>query len=137
MSKLLLAAIVILAPASATAQFTTVVTPPKKETPAPAVVQAEAARADSAARMALGDMKLWVDSAAASIVATTNTALDTAAAPPATTVATNTGDVEPQPTTSFRNGLPAPDTASTLPLLGVIAFGAMGMGAALLWRKSA
>lgn len=136
-SKLLLAA-VLLSPAIASAQFTTVVTAPKKEAPAPAVVRAEAARQDSATRMAMADMKVWVDSAAASIGAATAAAMDTTAPAPATTEQAAGGDVEPQAsTTAFRNGVPAPNTASALPLLGVIAFGAMGMGAALLWRKRA
>jgi hypothetical protein len=135
-SKLLLAAFALLTPATAVAQFTGVVTPPKREAPTPAALQAEAVREDSVTRATLTDMKVWVDSAAASITAASTATLDSAATAPVTE-ATDAGAVEPQETTAFRDGVPAPNTASTLPLLGVIAFGAMGMGAALLWRKSA
>ena len=136
-SKYLVAALLCLTPATAVAQFTGVVTPPKREAPSPAALQAEAAREDSVTRVALTDMKVWVDSAAASITAASTASLDSANAVPVAEDSAS-GVVEPQPaTTEFRNGVPAPNTASTLPLLGVIAFGAMGMGAALLWRKSA
>ena len=136
-SKLIVAAFLCLTPATALAQFTGVVTPPKREAPSPAAVRAEAVRQDSVTRVALTDMKVWVDSAAASITAASSAALDSATAAPVAQDSAS-GVVETRTaTTEFRNGVPAPNTASTLPLLGVLAFGAMGMGAALLWRKSA
>jgi hypothetical protein len=139
-SKVFLAAVVLLSPVPALAQFTTVVAPAKKASPTPAAVAAaEVAKTDSVARVALTDMKVWVDSAAAAIAATPSPAtIDSTAAAARTRAEVNAGEVAaPAPTTTFRSGARAPDTASTLPLLGLLAFGAMGMGALVLWRKSA
>jgi len=116
---LIIAAAVLLTPAALSAQFTTFVAPPRKETNSPAkpsVVAVAKARADSASRMSVTEMKAWVDSAAG-------------AKPPALTVAdtamvnvdtasTSTTPTTPQrTTTSFSNGAIAPNTATPLPVL--------------------
>lgn len=132
----------LVVPSLASAQFTTVLTPPKKE-PAPAVATTpERAARDTAERRTLTNMKAWVDSAAA--------ALDVEMPAPDTVFAGDSAVVAPEPepapappespreeTLTFRDGAPAPDTATDLPLLAVLALGSLGVGAVLLWRPRA
>ena len=115
---LILSAAALLTPAVLSAQFTTFVAPPQKaatDSAKPSVVAVAKARADSASRMSLTDMKTWVDSAAgtskplSSAADTTLVSADTLAAPaPSAT---------PRTTTTFSNGAIAPNTATPLPTL--------------------
>lgn len=121
-------ALAALLPASASAQFTSFVTPPRRDADsAKAAIAAARAATDSIARTTLTDMKAWVDSAAGVAVATADTA-----APPA---------VEPTPgvpakrTTEFSSGAIAPDTASILPLLAMLGLASLSIGIVLLHRR--
>ena len=124
-------------PAAAQAQFTTVVAPPRaKQVAESAESAADArARADSLMRVRLGDMREWVDSAAVAISGVSDTAR---------VVVVDSGEVAleperpaPRPTTEFREGAPAPATATGLPTLALIGIGALGLGAILLGRPRA
>lgn len=116
---------------TAQAQFTSLVTPPRRPQPAPAMVAQQQAKADSVAHVAVTDMRAWVDSAAGSVGAATATpAESTTVAAPVTTPAP-----QPQPTTAFREGATAPQTASPLPLLALIGAGALVLGALLLGAR--
>jgi LPXTG-motif cell wall-anchored protein len=123
-TTILFSAATLLTPAALSAQFTTFVAPPRKETaPVAKTVAATKAKVDSVNRMTLTNMKAWVDSAAGTStqVAATN---DTTMA--AANVAANA--VTPAPTvpnadrrtTTFSSGAIAPNTATSLPtyLLG-------------------
>ena len=129
---LLTAAMVVFAPAGASAQFTGVVVPPKK-TESEASATVVAARADSVRETRLTDMRAWVDSAATSLgVSTAAAPLDSAAFPaapsePATHTETSNGAVE-----SMSTGVRAPDTATLLPLLAMIGAAFISAGAFLL-----
>lgn len=119
-------ALVALAPAPAAAQFTTFVSPPPKVDTLIVLDSAGVPTADSVSRASIANMKAWVDSAAGN-------AVDLAAADtiPATTPATTPapgGEV-------FGDGIPAPDTATPLPLLLTLGAGAIGAGAYLLRRR--
>ena len=127
-----------LAATPAEAQFTTFV-PPKKAAvadTAPAQAAAEA-RADSVQAQTLTDIKVWVDSAARALAVNVDTTtLDSLV------VDSLAGEVvEPAPTaaptTEFREGAPAPDTATMFPMLAVAALGCLGAGALLLRRGGA
>ena len=142
MRSLLAVAVVTLItlPAVAQAQFTTVVAPPREKQVAQSAEAAAVARAraDSVMQQRLGDMREWVDSAAVALAGVSDTLRvevvdsgvvlrDTAAVPP-----------EPRrPTTEFREGAPAPATATGLPTLALIGIGALGLGAILLGRPRA
>lgn len=121
----------------AAAQFTAVVEAPKRAPAASATVAATAgARADSAGRTRLADMKAWVDSAAG------------VAAPAGPVVAADTtvrwdsagGEVvatrRDTPTVD-RAGMPAPDTATGLPALAVAGLLMLGAGTWFLRRARA
>jgi len=129
-----LSAAALLIPAMLPAQFTTYVATPRKaavdtgKPKSPATVAK--ARADSASRMSLTNMKAWVDSAAgrsapAPTVADTALAnVDTTTLPPRQSTAPSRG------TTTFSNGAIAPNTATSLPTLLVI--GALMLASGLL-----
>jgi hypothetical protein len=130
-----------LLPATAAAQFTTFVTPPRqradsaKRAPTPAQ---QAAAADSTARVAITNMKAWVDSAAGDVVVNRvdSTGRPVAAVGPVTPGAATPANAES--TSVFRDGARAPDTATFLPLLVLVGAGAVGVGVVLLrWRPSA
>jgi hypothetical protein len=130
-----------LLPATAAGQFTTFVTPPRQraDTAKPAPTPAQAAEAaDSMARVAITNMKAWVDSAAGDVVVNR---VDSAGRPVAATGPVTSGAVTPsraESTSVFREGAPAPDTASWLPLLVAVGAGAIGVGVVILrWRPSA
>jgi hypothetical protein len=138
-------AIVVLAfstllPATAAAQFTTFVTPPRQRADsAKPVTPAQAAAAeDSTARVAITNMKAWVDSAAGDVVVNR---VDSAGRPVAATGPVTSGAAAPikaESTAVFREGAPAPDTATWLPLLVLVGTGAIAVGVLLLrWRPSA
>ena len=124
--------------APASAQFTTFVPPKKAAVADSAPTQATAAqRADSVQRQTLTDMKVWVDSAARAL----SVNIDTATAVDSLVVDSLAGDVvqatESAPTTEFREGAPAPDTATMFPMLAIAALGCLGAGALLLRRGGA
>lgn len=132
------AAAIALTAAPASAQFTTFV-PPKKQAPAdtaPPKVVAEA-RADSVQAQTLTDMKVWVDSAARALAVNIDTtAVDSVfidSLPGDVTVPAAAGSS----TTEFREGAPAPDTATMFPMIAVAAIGCLGAGALLLRRGGA
>lgn len=139
MRALLAVSVVILItiPAAAQAQFTTVVAPPRaKQVAQSAESEADArARADSLMRARLGDMREWVDSAAVAIAGVPDTTrvevVDSGV------VAREPERPAPRPTTEFREGAPAPATASGLPTLALIGIGALGLGAILIGRPRA
>lgn len=135
---LFFAATAAMAPAPLLAQITTFVAPPRKEAvdSAKATVAAAAAKADTTKRMALTDMKAWVDSAAGVAspqVATADTAMYSATQPttPPSSASRASG------TTSFSNGAIAPNTASPLPFYfaGGFVLILVGMGTLRLARR--
>src|SRR5206468_1981495 len=100
------------APKIASAQFTTFIPPrnPVADSAKAAAVVEQKAQTDSVARAQITNMKTWVDSAAG-IAPAPQTAADSLAQnqSAATTTAAES--------TTFRNGMRAPATASDLPLL--------------------
>jgi hypothetical protein len=131
-----------LLPATAVGQFTTY-TPPRppvdsvRVRPTPAQQQAAA---DSVTRVAITNMKAWVDSAAGDVVVNRvdSTGRPVAAPGPVTSGAAGRDTARSESTTAFREGAPAPDTATWLPLLVLVGTGAIGIGALLLrWRPGA
>jgi len=118
-------ALVALVPLVAEAQFTTFVEPPKRVDTV-VVVDTIAVAADSA-RVA-ENLKAWVDSAAGGAVDLRDTlAIDT-----------RTGDVVRDGVRRddvLRDGVPAPDTATPLPLMLVAGAGGIAAGAFLLRRR--
>jgi len=124
---------------SAGAQFTTAIAPRRAAEAPPAVVAEQARqRNDSVAKETLTDMKAWVDSAASTIAAVPRPAVQDSvgtgmAAGPDTaarrTSRASSGDV------AFQEGAKAPDTATPLPLMLVLGFGAVGAGLVLLRRS--
>jgi hypothetical protein len=135
-----------LLPATAWGQFTTFVTPPRPRVDTATTVATPAQQrtaADSVARVAITNMKAWVDSAAGDIVVNR---VDSTGRPVAATGPVTSGAVTPagrdaaraESTSVFREGAPAPDTATWLPLLVLVGTGAVGVGVLLLrWRPSA
>jgi len=139
-TALLFAVTTALTPAPLIAQITTFVPPPRKaavDSTKAVVAAAATARADTAARMRLGDMKAWVDSAAGVSTTTQVAAADTSMMPPqqpSPTAAPNRPS-----TTGFANGAIAPNTASPLPffLAGGFVLILAGLGAIRLARRRA
>jgi hypothetical protein len=135
-----------LLPATALGQFTTFSTPPRPRADSATKVATPAqqrAAADSVTRVAITNMKAWVDSAAGDIVVNR---VDSAGRPVAATGAVTSGAVTPggrdaasaESTSVFRDGARAPDTATWLPLLVLVGAGAVGVGVLVLrWRPSA
>ena len=122
-----LGAMILMAASPAAAQFTTVVTPPKRVV-ATATVVADPTPRDTGRRATLQEMSAWVDSVAGK-------------APPAGSlppvVDSAAGEVvapaEPAAATErFSDGARAPNTASPLPALLIAGLAAMVTGAALL-----
>lgn len=141
---------ILLAGAEARAQFTTYVQPPRKETKVPAAVTAaqEKAKSDSVQRAAITDMKTWVDSAAVALaaggadsagatVARRDTAFDRvdSASAPARDTPSRTRDTAGVPTTRFRDGARAPNTASPLPAIALSGAGLLVLGLGLARRR--
>jgi hypothetical protein len=128
-----------LLPATAAGQFTTFVTPPRPRVDSAKTVVTPAqqqAAADSVARVAITNMKAWVDSAAGDVVVNRvdSTGRPVAAPGPVTSGTATAG----ASTSVFRDGARAPDTATWLPLLVLVGTGAIGVGVLLLrWRPSA
>ena len=137
-AALVTASAVALAAAPAEAQFTTFV-PPKKapvEAAAPTQVAAEQ-RADSVQAQTLTDMKVWVDSAARALsVNVDTTTVDSLVVDSLAGEVVQTSPAH-ESTTEFREGAPAPDTATMFPMLAVAALGCLGAGVLLLRRGGA
>jgi hypothetical protein len=107
---------------TASAQITTYIAPPRPAKPTPQMVaSADSARADSAAAVAMTNMKSWVDSAAG--VTVPSRVGDTAV---------RADSVPPVGVTTFEDGAVAPNTASALPTIGLIGLVAFVLGAVLL-----
>ena len=135
-----------LLPVTAFGQFTSYTPPPRPRVDTattPATPAQERATADSVARVAITNMKAWVDSAAGDIVVNR---VDSAGRPVAAAGPVTSGVVSPagrsaasaESTSVFRDGARAPDTATWLPLLVLVGTGAVGVGVLLLrWRPSA
>jgi hypothetical protein len=132
-------------PATAFGQFTSYTPPrPRVDTAmTPATPVQRAAAADSVARVAITNMKAWVDSAAGDIVVNR---VDSTGRPVAATGPVSTGTAtavgrdaaSAESTSVFREGARAPDTATLLPLLVLIGTTAVGVGVLLLrWRPGA
>ncbi|MDB4907328.1 MAG: hypothetical protein JWO05_2112 [Gemmatimonadetes bacterium] len=130
--SIVLGVFMALAASPASAQFTTFVSPPKKDSiaAAAAAVASTPAKRDSVQRVALGNMKTWVDS-----VAGTTGSTATVAAPldSTTTVTTPAPAAAPRPAqTTFTNGAVAPATASMLPALALLGLAALSLGTLML-----
>jgi hypothetical protein len=137
-------------PAAAAAQFTSVVVPPRAErTAAQAAARPTTpAAADSAARVAMSDMRSWVDSAATALgaqaprprLADDTLFRDTAAVaparrpPPAAQMPARVSGQ--QGTQAFREGAPAPATATPLPFIALLGFAGFGAGLLLLRKRA-
>jgi len=133
---------------TASAQFTAAVVPPKAPPRVDTVARADSVKkAKAALTERLSDMKAWVDSAATALAMAPTPAGESTAAHTQpkhataverkpTTTETSTGEVvrRAPANTTFRNGAPAPNTATTLPLLAVIGAGALLTGLALIRR---
>ena len=127
---LLILATLFAAP-GASAQFTGLVTPPPRPaTPVELVAQAGDVRSDSSAAARMTDMKAWVDSAAVAVGA--QAAQDTTT-PPAVVEAPVAAPPREE-VSSFREGAPAPNTATPLPALLLLGAGLFAGGAALRKR---
>ena len=117
----------------AEAQFAAVVPPPKPRADSAVAVATIAQQRDSAARETMTEMREWVDSAAATLgVKVDSTSADTAVrAVPVTPPA----EVTPRPTEEFREGAPAPNTATPLPLVALTGGLLLLCGLVLLRRR--
>ena len=136
--RYLIIAALLAGPLAAHAQFTAVITPPAKDkSEQVASSPAAVARADSTQKAKLTDMKLWVDSAAASLTARdTTTRIDTTTkvvakpvaptAAPATHAHVSTGD-----------SAALPDTASPLPAAALLGFTMLVSGLLMLRQRRA
>jgi hypothetical protein len=144
---LLALVLTLLLPGAAGAQITTGLTPPESRAARDSVVAAEgtiAAARDSVAREERLDLRAWVDSAAGSLNAGADPISPIPGAPADSVVAnadvgTPAGVVSPagptrRPTTTFREGAPAPNTATPLPLLAA-AGGVLTAAGAWLRRR--
>jgi hypothetical protein len=117
----------------ASAQFTGLVTPPPRPAPpAEIVARAGDVTADTTASQRMTDMKEWVDSAAVAVAA--QAPQDTTTPPPVIVETPPAAEPAPEPVTEFREGAPAPDTATPLPLLALLGAGLVAAGAALRRR---
>src|SRR5919109_113220 len=117
----------------ASAQFTGLVTPPPRPAPpAELVARAGDVMADTTASRRMTDMKAWVDSAAVAVAA--QTPQDTATPPPVVVETPPAVAPAQEPVTEFREGAPAPDTATPLPALAILGAGLVAVGAALRRR---
>ena len=106
---------------AAGAQITTYIAPPKPAMTPQMVASADSATRDSVAAVAVTNMKAWVDSAAGVTV-------------PAS-VGDSTVDPGKPDLTTFSNGAIAPNTATSLPALGVFGVLVALAGVAILMRK--
>lgn len=137
-SKLVILAFSTLLPATALGQFTTFTTPPRrvvdtaKVQPTP---EQQRTTTDSLSRVAITNMKAWVDSAAGDVVVNR---IDSTGRPVAAPGQVTSGSTAAESTKVFRDGARAPDTATVLPLIMLLGAAAVGAGVVLVrWRPSA
>lgn len=145
----LFAAVTMFAASPAAAQFTTVIPPRAPAETSAAVAAAESAAVrDTLTATRMQSMREWVDSAAVALdvnvpdsdssLATdsTRSALPRAAGDSVSRDAPAPGQPrrEADAPPAFRDGAPAPDTATMLPLLALAGVGALVAGAWLLRR---
>jgi LPXTG-motif cell wall-anchored protein len=136
-------AVLALCSVEASAQFTGVVVPPKAKVvvAVDSTPKTVAERRDSVAKVNLGNMKDWVDSAAAKIgVPAAPAATDTAAAAPLAPAPVARVEDPAAPTrgtTEFREGAAAPNTATPIPLLALLGLSSLATGLWLLRRRRA
>lgn len=148
--RLLVFALIATVPVTARAQFTTFIPPQPKavesvKPPVASVAPAiDTAKAKPAPDVRLTDMKTWVDSAAGiALPAKTRTA---PGSPPARSIPpapprsdapsrsnapllqSSSPSIAPDSAAQFRNGVPAPDAASSLPLVALIGVGLVALG---------
>jgi LPXTG-motif cell wall-anchored protein len=120
------------------AQFTAAVAPPPARVEPAVVAPTIAERRDSVGRATMTDMREWVDSAAATLGVRADTvAVDSAAGvvvPPPLPAVQADPEIR-EPTVAFREGAPAPDTATVLPLLGLSGGLLLAVGLWLLRRR--
>jgi hypothetical protein len=116
----------------AAAQFTGLVTPPPRPAPpAEIVAQAGDVMADTTAARRMTDMKTWVDSAAVAVAA--QTPRDTTTPPVVIETPPAVAPAQEQ-VMEFRDGAPAPDTATVLPAFVLLGAGLIAVGAVLRRR---
>jgi len=143
--RLLVLALVALIPNVAPAQFTTFIPPrDKQKDSAKAAVVAErrqeVARRDSVTTAALTNMKARVDSAAGApplVRADTVTRLGSTIRADSVVRVAKSKETEVNETTTFRNGSPAPATATVLPILALLGGASVAVGAVLLYASRA
>jgi hypothetical protein len=129
-------ALLAAAPSVAAAQFTTVIRPPERQEPARPTA-AEVAARDSVTTLQITSMQAWVDSVAADAAAEGDTIVAEVSAGAVVTDSAELTATGPESTTAFRDGAPAPDTATPLPLLLLTGLLAAGLGGALLHKPRA
>jgi hypothetical protein len=131
--RLFVLALIVGMPAAAAAQFTTFIPPQKKAADSAklSVAAQKAAQTDTSINTRLTNLKAWVDSAAGVATAPTaardSLAAVNQAAPVGDSVAAKAAD-----TAMLRTGDRAPATASDLPLLALVWFVTLGLGAVLV-----
>ena len=117
----------------ASAQFTALVTPPPRPAPpVELVASAGDVTADTTTERRMSDMKAWVDSAAVAVAA--QAPQDTTTPPVIVETPPAVAAPPQEEVSAFREGAPAPDTATPLPALLVIGAGLVA-GGALLRRR--
>ncbi|HEY2376877.1 MAG TPA: hypothetical protein VGH98_12940 [Gemmatimonadaceae bacterium] len=126
----------LLVPALLPAQFTTYVAPPRRAAADTARPKSPAtvakARADSASRMSLTEMKTWVDSAAGTSTPAVSIADTALASVDTTTLPPRPAPARARSTTTFSSGAIAPNTATSLPTLLVVGVGLVAVGVLVL-----
>jgi hypothetical protein len=136
--KLAILAFSTLLPGTALGQFTAFTTPPRPRGDTARVQttpEQQRATTDSLSRVAITNMKAWVDSAAGDVVVNRTDSTGRPVAAPGPVTASPTAA---ESTMVFRDGARAPDTATWLPLMVLVGAGAVGVGVMLLrWRPSA
>jgi len=131
---LVMSAVLIVGAGVSQAQITTYVAPPRPAAPsAQAVATADSVRRDSVAQVTMTNMKAWVDSAAG--VPAPRVAEVTRPVVNDKLRASVVGDTSRTTVTTFSNGSVAPATASELPLLGILGFALLAVGALLLANR--